>query len=199
MLFFTVFFCIDRPKWSSLPYLSFTTSVSFGLLSHGGLRINEDSGLFRVRVKQELADCVSGRDREQEWEPVRVWSWTRCETFRESVMDQRPELIFPHFLLLLSCVGAGALWMVLLPGLLPEASQEQKWGVQPAEHSRSSSKSQALVIMLWMINAAETQRAAAQLSDSGPSWSCTHILNIYSPVQLCLFWKSTKHVQAQRL
>lgn len=74
-----------------------------------------------------------------------------------------------------------------LSGRLPEASQEQKWAVQRAEHFGSRNESQPLVIMLWIINAeyqsAETLRAAAELSDSGPSWSCTQILNVYSPVQ----------------
>lgn len=63
-------------------------------------------------------------------------------------------------------------------------------GLAGAEMSRAASRneSQALVIMLWIINAeyqsAETLAAAAQLSDSGPSRSCIQILNIYSPAQL---------------
>lgn len=134
------------------------------------------------------------------WESVRVMQ-RKADFISEDIVVLRVTAdtaeIFLRFLLLLSCFRA--LWMFSLPSRLAEASQEQKWGVQPAEHHGSTSESQALVIMLWIINAAERQRAAARLSDSGPGWSCTHILNIYSPVQLCLLWKSTKHVPTQRL
>lgn len=137
------------------------------------------------------------RSSEREWKPG---SWTHREVLgvmqrwyqppqsnskqssRESPVDRRLQLFFPHSL---------RSWRTLDVFPLRPAAR----GLAGAEMSRALSRnqSQPLVIMLWIINA-EYQRAAEQLSDSGLSWSCTQILDIYSPAQLSLFWKSTKLV-----
>jgi len=123
--------------------------------------------------------------------------WTHRETFRvtlrwyqqtlRSLVDRRLQLCFPHFLLF----SFDLCWRTR--GVFPPRPPAR--GLAGAAMRRAASwalweqnESQALVIMLWIINAgyerAGTLAAAPQLSDSGPNWSCTQILNIYSPVQL---------------